>query len=189
MKITLRSPRCYVSPKPKSMYASSNTLQELEKFKYTVMVFARDGSQNNGIDVRIGRAKAVLQYCSNFIALWSQSGAFKYPEVSVFKSVFAPVLTCGHESWIITQIGQSHVQAAEMGILWRVLGMTLRDKRSLLRIERFQPVVVLVSAQDVQMGAPMFNLRALRGPPFLVHALSKIWDFVYDCIFIIMITQ
>ena len=32
------------------------------------------------------------------------------------------------------------------------------------------------------MGAPIFNLHALRGPPFLVYALSKIFE-IFFCLY------
>jgi len=48
--------------------------------------------------------------------------------LSVAKSVFAPILTCGHESWAITERVLSQVQAVEMRFLPRVHGVTLCDK-------------------------------------------------------------
>jgi len=36
-------------------------------------------------------------------------------KLSVFKSVFVPILTCGHESWVMTERILSLVKAAEMG--------------------------------------------------------------------------
>jgi len=36
-------------------------------------------------------------------------------KLSVFKSVFLPTLTYGHESWVMTERILSQVQAAEMG--------------------------------------------------------------------------
>jgi len=38
-------------------------------------------------------------------------------KLSVFKSVFVPILTYGHESMLMTERILSQVQAAEMGIL------------------------------------------------------------------------
>jgi len=47
-------------------------------------------------------------------------------------------------------------------------------------------VVVLVSVQGVQNGwSPIFNLRALRGPPFLVYALSKIYEIFFMIVFLL----
>jgi len=45
-------------------------------------------------------------------------------KLSVFKSVVVPILTCGHESWVMTEIMLTQVQAAEMGFLRRVHGVT-----------------------------------------------------------------
>jgi len=40
---------------------SSNTLQQVEKSKYIVMIFMSDGKQNKETDTRIGEANAVLR--------------------------------------------------------------------------------------------------------------------------------
>jgi len=42
-----------------------------------------------------------------------------------------------------------------------------------------------VSVQGVQNGAPIFNLRALRGPPFLVEALSNIYEIFLMIVFLL----
>jgi len=46
----------------------------------------------------------------------------------VFKSVFLPIFAYGHESWVMTERILSLEQAAEMGFLRRVHGLTLCDK-------------------------------------------------------------
>jgi len=46
-------------------------------------------------------------------------------------------------------------------------------------------VVVFVSVQGVQNGAPIFNLRALWEPPFLVHALSKFYEIFFIIAFLL----
>ena len=76
----------------------------------------------------------------SFIALY-KTGAFKH--LSVFKSVFVPILTCGHESWVMAERILSQVQAEEMGNLQRVDGVTLGNKvhtceiRKALNVEPF----------------------------------------------------
>jgi len=47
---------------------------------------------------------------------------------SIFKSVFVLILTYDHESWVATESVLPQVRAAEMAVLWRVHGVTLRDK-------------------------------------------------------------
>jgi len=45
-------------------------------------------------------------------------------KLSVFKSIFVPILTYGHESRIMTEIILSQVQAPKIGLLRRVHGVT-----------------------------------------------------------------
>jgi len=52
----------------------------------------------------------------------------KTTKVSVIKSVFLPILIYGHESWVMTRKVLSQVKAADVGVLRRVHGVTLRDK-------------------------------------------------------------
>ena len=75
----------------------------------------------------------------------------KSAKLSVFKTVFVPILTYGHESWVMTERIRSQVQAAEMRFLRKIEGLTLLHKVRnskireslnveplLLRIERSQ---------------------------------------------------
>ena len=43
----------------------------------------------------------------------------------IFKAVFVPILTYGHESWVMTERMRSQVQASEMRFLHRIEGVTL----------------------------------------------------------------
>jgi len=83
------------------------------------------GRRQNKIDTQIGKANAVLyKLYPNVFTKWELSTTSKF---SVFKSVFVPILTYGHESWVWLGL-LSHVQAAEMGFLRGVHSVTLRDK-------------------------------------------------------------
>ena len=46
----------------------------------------------------------------------------------IFKAVFDPILTYGHESWVMTERMQSQVQASEMRVLRRIEGVMLFNK-------------------------------------------------------------
>ena len=72
-------------------------------------------------------------------------------KIFVFTSVFVPILTYGHESWVKTERVKSRVPAAEMVFLRKVRGLFWLDKvksidihhslnieQLLLRIERLQ---------------------------------------------------
>ena len=52
----------------------------------------------------------------------------KKAKLSNLKTVFIPILTFRHESWVITKRVRSQVQASEMRFLRRIERVTLFDK-------------------------------------------------------------
>jgi len=62
-------------------------------------------------------------------------------KLSIYWSNFVPTLTYGHEIWVVTQRTRSRIQAAEIGFLQRVAGLSLRHRgrssaiRKVLRVE------------------------------------------------------
>ena len=79
---------------PKAVFSASK-LQQVETFKYLGVVFTSDGSRNKGIDTRIGKANAVLRELYCFVV--TKRALSRNARLSVFKWVFVPILTCGHE--------------------------------------------------------------------------------------------
>jgi len=73
-----------------------------------------------------GKANAVL--CKLYHSVGTKRELSNAAKLSVFKSIFFPILTYDHESWVMTEGVQSQVQAAEMGFLPKHDGVTLRDK-------------------------------------------------------------
>ena len=55
-------------------------------------------------------------------------GAIEKGKLSVFKSIFVPILTYGHESWVMTERVQSQIQASKIGFFQKVEGVTMFDK-------------------------------------------------------------
>ena len=84
-------------PRQCILQVSGNTLQQLETFQYLVVVFTSDRSRNKGIDTWIDKTTAVLRklYCS----VVTKRELSKTAKHSVFKLIFVPILTCGHESY------------------------------------------------------------------------------------------
>ena len=125
------------------------TLKQVEKFKYLGVAFTSDGRQDEELDTRIGKASAVMRALHYSVVMKRELS--KKAKLSVFKTVFVPILTYGHESWVMTERMRSQVEASEMRFLRRIEGVTLFNKvRSseirkslnieplLLRIERSQ---------------------------------------------------
>jgi len=64
--------------------------------KYLGVVFMTNESRNKGIDTQIVKANAVLRELCYPVVMKRELS--KYTKLSVFKSVFVLILTCGHES-------------------------------------------------------------------------------------------
>ena len=74
----------------------------------------------------IGKANTVLrEFCHSVVSKRELSHTAK---LSVYKSIFVPILTYGHEPWVMTERVVSQVQSTEMGFLRRVHDVTLHDK-------------------------------------------------------------
>ena len=125
------------------------TLKQVEKFKYLGIAFTSDGRQDEKLDTRIGKASAVMRALHYSVVMKRELS--KKAKLSIFKAVFVPILTYGHESWVMTERMRSQVQASEVRFLRRIEGVTLFNivrsseiRKSLniepllLRIERSQ---------------------------------------------------
>ena len=108
-----------------------------------------DGKQDQELDTRIGKASAVMRALHYSVVMKREFS--KKAKLAIFKTVFVPILTYGHESWVMTNKEQKQVQASAMRFLRKIKGVTLCNKvRSseirkslnikplLLRIERSQ---------------------------------------------------
>ena len=152
MKIsTTKTEVLYFSRNPDQCVLQVNiaTLKQVEKFKYLGVAFTSDGRQDEELDTWIGKASAVMRALHYSIVMKRELS--KKAKLWVFKTVFVPILTCGHESRVMTERMRSQVQASEMRFLRRIEKVTQFNKvRSseirkslnieplLLRIERSQ---------------------------------------------------
>jgi len=88
--------------KTKAVYATHerNTLHQMEKFKYIGVAFTSDGRWSEEVDGWIDKPNAVLhELYRSVVTKWERSNTAK---LSRFISVFVPILTYGHESWVMT---------------------------------------------------------------------------------------
>jgi len=81
------------------------------------------------------------------VTKWELSNTAK---LSVFKSVFVPILTYGHGSWVITERILTQLQAPKMGYLRRVYRVTKRGTDVTLRL-----------GKETTLAPPYLNLRSI----------------------------
>ena len=78
------------------------------------------------LDTWIGKVSAVTR--ALHISVVIKRELSKKVKPSIFKTVFVPILTYGHESWVMTKRVRLQVQASEMRSLQRIKGVTLLSK-------------------------------------------------------------
>jgi len=101
--------------KPKLVYAASERQYTAARKKVPVpmggIYVTSDGIWSEEIDTRIGEANAVVRELYRSVVM--KRGLSNTAKLSVFKSVCVPIPTYGHESWLMTEIILSQVQAAK----------------------------------------------------------------------------
>ena len=81
--------------------------KQVEKIHYLVVAFTSDKKQDGELDTRIGKASAVMQALHYSVVMKRELS--KKGKLSVFKTVFVPNLTCGHESCVVIERVRSRV--------------------------------------------------------------------------------
>ena len=102
------------------------TLKQVEKFKYLGVAFTSDGRQDKELDTLTGKASAVMRALHYSVVMKRELS--KMAKLSIFKAVFVPIFTYGHESWVMTKRVRSQAQACEMRFLQKIEGVTLFNK-------------------------------------------------------------
>ncbi|TWW67234.1 hypothetical protein D4764_02G0002750 [Takifugu flavidus] len=126
-------------------------LPQVEEFKYLGVLFTSEGRMEREIDRRIGAASAVMRTLHRSVVVKRELS--RKAKLSIYRSIFVPTLTYGHELWVMTERTRSRVQAAEMSFLRRVAGLSLRDgvRSSAIR-EELGVESLLLRVERSQMG-------------------------------------
>ncbi|KAI3374957.1 hypothetical protein L3Q82_021489 [Scortum barcoo] len=101
-------------------------LPQVEEFKYLGVLFTSEGKMEREIDRRIGAASAVMRSVYRTVVVKKELS--RKAKLSIYRSIYVPTLTYGHELWVMTERTRSRIQAAEMSFLRRVAGRSLRDR-------------------------------------------------------------
>ena len=110
------------------------TVKQVEKFKYLRVAFTSAGRQDEALVTRIGKASAVMRALHYSVVMKRE--LLKKAKLSVFKTVFVPILTYGHKSWVMIEKVQSQVHVSKMRFLQTIEGVTLFDKVRISEIRK-----------------------------------------------------
>ena len=125
---TSKSEAMVLSRKPMDclLRVGNESLPQVKEFKYLGVLFASEGTMEREIGRRIGAAGAVLHSLHRTVV--TKRELSRKAKLSIYRAIFVPTLTYGHESRVMTERTRLRVQAAEMGFLRRVAGVSLRDR-------------------------------------------------------------
>ncbi|KAI3360279.1 hypothetical protein L3Q82_014587 [Scortum barcoo] len=88
-------------------------------------------------------------------------------KLSIYRSIYVPTLTYGHELWVMTERTRSRIQAAEMSFLRRVAGRSLRDRvRSSVTREELgvEPLLLHIERSQLRWPGHLFRMPPGRLP-------------------------
>ncbi|KAI3356005.1 hypothetical protein L3Q82_017278 [Scortum barcoo] len=145
---------------------SGEVLPQVEEFKYLGVLFTSEGKMEREIDRRIGAASAVMRSVYRTVVVKKELSR-KASKLSIYRSIYVPTLTYGHELWVMTERTRSRIQAAEMSFLRRVAGRSLRDRvrSSVIREELgVEPLLLRIERSQLRWLGHLFRMPPGRLP-------------------------
>uniref|UniRef100_A0AAQ4PNU2 Reverse transcriptase domain-containing protein n=1 Tax=Gasterosteus aculeatus aculeatus TaxID=481459 RepID=A0AAQ4PNU2_GASAC len=164
---TSKSEAMVLSRKPMDclLQVGNVSLPQVKKFKYLGVLFTSEGKMECEFSQRMGAAGAVLH--SLYHTVVTKRELSRNAKLSIYRSIFVPTLTSGHEGWVMTERTRSRVQAAEMGFLRRVAGVSLRDRgrSSAIREELgVEPLLLCVKRSQLRWFGHLVRMPPGRLP-------------------------
>ena len=141
------------------------TLKQVETFKYLGVAFTCDARQDEELNTRIGKASAVMRALHYSVVMKRELS--KKAKLAIFKAVFVPILTYGHESWVMTERMRSQMQASEMRFLQRIEGVTLFNKVRSSEIRKFlniKPLLLRIERSQLRWFGHVSRMPQERLP-------------------------
>ncbi len=86
------------------------SLSQVEEFKYLGVLFTSEGRMEWETDRWIGAASAVIWSMNRSVVVKKELSC--KPKLSIYRSIYVPTLTYGHELWVMTERTRSRIQAA-----------------------------------------------------------------------------
>ncbi|TWW77392.1 hypothetical protein D4764_12G0007820 [Takifugu flavidus] len=108
-------------------------LPQVEEFKYLGVLFTSEGRMEQEINRRIGAASAVMRTLHRSVVVKRELS--QKAKLLIYRSIFVPTLTYGHELWVIStsksEKEQDHGDRVRSSAIREELGVELL----LLRVE------------------------------------------------------
>ena len=150
------------------------TLKQVEKFKYLGVAFTSAGRLDEALVTRIGKASVVMRALHYAVVMKRELS--KKAKLSVFKTVFVPILTSGHESWVMIKRVRSQVQASEMTFLQIIDEVTLFNKMRSSEIQKspnIEPLLLQIKRSQLRLVGHLSRMPQERLPKQALFAKAN----------------
>lgn len=156
--------------KQASVTLDGRKIEQVNTIKYLGVNLNKDGKNEAEINERIEKAMRNYYALNNkFIRRKEISIKTK---ITVYKTIYKPVLTYGSESWVLTKQQKSRIQAAEMRYLRAIKGITRRDRirNEIVRTElKVEPILSNIERQHLKWFGHLIRMEDQRQP-------KRIWQ-------------
>lgn len=149
---------------------NGNRIEQTQKYNYLGVTIDESGRQETDITERIEKTNK-LYYAMNrpFI---SKREVSQKTKLSVYKTIFRPILTYGSESWVMSNRMKGKIEAVEMKYLRRVKGVTLRDRVRSAEIREeleVKPVTEFIEKRQLSWWGHLQRMNTNR-------VVKQIWE-------------
>ncbi|KAK0156273.1 Craniofacial development protein 2 [Merluccius polli] len=130
-------------------------------------VYSKGGTLLTSTEEVVERWKEHFEELLNPTNTSSMMEAELEAKLSIYRSIFVPTLTYGHEGWVMTERTRSRIQAAEMSFLRRVAGFSLRDRvrTSVIREELgLEPLLLCLERSQLRWFGHLVRMPTGRLP-------------------------
>ena len=162
------------SPDQCGLQVNGEILAQLEKFKYFGVAFTSDGRQDEELDTQIGKASAVMRALHYSVVMKRELS--KKAKLSICKAVFVPILSYGHESWVMTKRVRLQVQASEMSFLRKIKGVTLFNKVRSSKVRKslnIEPLLFRIERSQLRWFGHVSRMPQERLPKQALHVKAN----------------
>ena len=84
-----------------SLRVGSELLPQAKEFKYLGVWCTSEGKMEREMDRRIGAASAVMRVLYRSVVVKKELS--RKAKLSIYRSIYLPILTYGHELWVVTE--------------------------------------------------------------------------------------
>lgn len=150
-------------------------LEQVDSFKYLGVTIQKDGQNEAEINNRIESANKVYFALSNTFV--RKKEVSKKTKLTVYNTIFKPILTFGSESWTLTKQQENKIQASEMKYLRGIMGVTKRDRLRNVEIRNeleVEPVKNTIERQQLRWFGHLSRMGNSRQPKIIWQTKTNI---------------